>query len=240
MNKMLSLLVFVMFLTETTSILLSSGGGGGKKSPHLLDPRDTAILLIDHQSGLVQTVQDIPVADIRVNVKVLAELGVLAKIPIITTASEPKGPNGPLIPEIAEAAPNATFVPRTGEISAWEKDTFVAAVRATGKSTLVMAGIWTSVCVAFPALQALADGYTVYAVVDASGDFSQMSSLATQLRLQQAGVILTSTGAMLAEIQRTWRRPDAQQYADLFAQLNPHYRAVIETYNGAQAVATGH
>jgi nicotinamidase-related amidase len=205
-----------------------------KPKPHLLNPNDVAILLIDHQSGLLETVQDMPIRDLRINVGVLAKLADLANLPLITTASVPTGPNGPLIPEISEGA-NATYVARTGEVSAWEKAEFVQAVKATGKKTLVMAGIWTSVCVAFPAIQAIADGYTVYAVVDASGDVSAISSAATQMRMAQIGVVLTTTNALVAEVQRTWRRPDAQQYADLYAEFNVHYGTVIESYNGAQA-----
>jgi nicotinamidase-related amidase len=108
--------------TSKTSVLPSGGGKG------LLDPSDVAILLLDHQSGLFQTVKDIPVADLRRNTAALAKLATLFKIPVITTASEPNGPNGPLMPEIAEAAPHAVFVPRKGEVSAWDSEDFVAAV----------------------------------------------------------------------------------------------------------------
>jgi hypothetical protein len=103
----------------------------------------------------------------------------LMKIPIITTASVPNGPNGPLMPEIHQNAPDATYVPRKGEISAWDNEDFVKTVRKTGRKTLIIAGVWTSVCVTFPALQAKAEGYKVYAVMDASGDPSEMASRIT-------------------------------------------------------------
>jgi nicotinamidase-related amidase len=137
--------------------------------PKLFDPKDTVILLLDHQTGLFQTVKDITIQELRTNTAVLAKLATLAKIPVITTASEPSGPNGPLMPEIQQFAPTATYVARKGEISAWENPDFVRTVRATGKKTLIIGGVWTSVCVAFPAIQAKAEGYTVYAVIDASG-----------------------------------------------------------------------
>lgn len=127
----------------------------------LFDPKDVAILLLDHQTGLFQTVKDIPIQELRTNTSVLAKLAALASIPVITTASEPSGPNGPLMPEIHEFAPNATYVPRKGEVSAWDNEDFIKTVRATGKKTLIMAGVWTSVCVAFPALQAKAEGFNV-------------------------------------------------------------------------------
>ena len=129
----------------------------------LIDPADTVILLLDHQTGLFQTVKDISVAELRTNTVVLMKVAKLMKIPVITTASVPDGPNGPLMPEIQQYAPDATYVPRKGEISAWDNEDFVKTVRKTGKKTLIIAGVWTSVCVAFPALQAKAEGYKVYA-----------------------------------------------------------------------------
>jgi nicotinamidase-related amidase len=155
----------------------------------LLDPHDAVLLLLDHQTGLFQTVKDVPVDDLRRNTVVLAKIAELGKLPIITTASEPNGPNGPLMPELAEVAPSARYVARKGEVSAWDNADFVAAVEATGRKTLIMAGVWTSVCVAFPALQAHADGYEVYFVMDASGDPSEMASRTTLARLTQAGII---------------------------------------------------
>lgn len=95
-----------------------------------------------------------------------------------------------------------------------------------------MAGIWTSVCVTFPAVQAVGEGYKVYAVVDASGDPTSMVSMTSQLRMQQAGVILTSTNAVISELQRTWHRPDAAQYAALYAEAVPNYQLLIESFNG--------
>jgi nicotinamidase-related amidase len=205
--------------------------------PKLFDANDTVILLLDHQTGLFQTVKDITLQELRANTAVLAKLGTLGKIPVITTASEPSGPNGPLMPEIHQLAPAATFVPRKGEISAWDNADFVKTVRATGRKTLIIAGVWTSVCVAFPAIQAKADGYTVYAVIDASGDMSQMASQAALDRMTQAGIIPVTTNVVVTEVQRTWNRPDAARYAELYGEFAPHYRAVIESYEKAQEAA---
>jgi nicotinamidase-related amidase len=203
----------------------------------LLDPSDTVVLLLDHQTGLFQTVKDIPVADLRANTVALAKIAELAKAPIITTASEPNGPNGPLMPELSQAAPSARYVARKGEVSAWDNADFVAAVEATGRKTLVMAGVWTSVCVAFPALQAQADGYKVYAVIDASGDPSEMASRTTLARLAQAGIIPVTTNAVLGEFQRTWNRPDAARWGAIYNELVPNYRAAAESYQRAQEAA---
>jgi len=205
--------------------------------PKLFDPKDIVILLLDHQTGLFQTVKDITIQELRTNTAALAKLATLARIPVITTASEPNGPNGPLMPEIRQFAPGATYVARKGEISAWDNADFVRTVRATGKKTLIIAGVWTSVCVAFPAIQAKADGYTVYAVIDASGDMSLMASQAALDRMTQAGIIPVTTNVIVTEVQRTWARPDAAQYADLYGEFAPHYRAVIESFNKAQDAA---
>src|ERR687891_1923619 len=101
--------------------------GGGKG---LLDPTDTVLLLLDHQTGLFQVVKDISVAELRANTIMLAKLATLLKIPVITTASEPNGPNGPLMPEIHQFAPDAVYVPRKGEVNAWDNEDFVQTVRA--------------------------------------------------------------------------------------------------------------
>jgi nicotinamidase-related amidase len=212
--------------------VLASGGGA-----MLLDPADTVVLLLDHQSGLFQTVKDIAVADLRRNVAMIARLCSLLKIPVITTASEPAGTNGPLMPEIHELAPHAVYVPRKGEVNAWDNDDFVGEVRSTDRRTLVMAGVWTSVCVMFPALDARAAGYEVYAVIDASGDPSEMASRVSLARFVQGGVKPTTTNALLSELHRTWARPEAADLAQLYGLVAPNYAAVMESYTRAQQAA---
>jgi nicotinamidase-related amidase len=219
-------------MSSQKSSVLSTGGGAA-----LIDPADTVVLLLDHQSGLFQTVKDIPVADLRRNVEMIAKLCTLLKIPVITTASEPAGSNGPLMPEIHQYAPHAVYVPRKGEVNAWDNEDFVAQVRSTGRKTLVMAGVWTSVCVMFPALDAIAAGFNVYAVIDASGDPSEMASRVSVARFVQGGVKPTSTNALLSEMHRTWARPEAAELAKLYALAAPNYAAVMESYVRAQQAA---
>src|ERR1700752_2437127 len=214
------------------SSVLSTGGGKA-----LINPADALILLLDHQTGLFQTVKDISVMELRANTTALAKLGALLKLPVITTTSVPDGPNGPPMPELQEAAPHAHYVPRHGEVNAWDNEAFVKAVRDTGKKTLIMAGVWTSVCVMFPALDATAAGFKVYAVMDASGDPSEMVSRTTLARFVQAGEIPTSANAVICEVHRTWNRSDATQLAELYTMVSPSYRAVMESYQKAQEVA---
>jgi nicotinamidase-related amidase len=214
------------------SSVLSTGGGRA-----LINPADTAMLLLDHQTGLFQTVKDIGVMELRANTTALAKLTELLKLPLITTTSVPDGPNGPQMPELKEAAPHAHYVPRHGEVNAWDNEAFVKAVRDTGKKTLIMAGVWTSVCVMFPALDATAAGFKVYAVMDASGDPSEMASRTTLARFVQGGVVPTTANAVICEIHRTWNRPEAAELAQLYTMVAPNYRAVMESYQMAQQAA---
>ena len=205
-----------------------------------IDPDNVAMLLIDHQSGLFQTVKDMPMTELRANAVTLAKIASLAKIPVITTASVPQGPNGPLIPEIHEAAPHAKYVARKGEINAWDNEEFVAAVEATGKKQLIIAGTITSVCMAFPSISAVNAGYQVFAVIDASGTYSKMAQEVTLARVVQAGVVPMDTAAVCGEVQRTWNRPDAQQWAEAYSAVFPHYQLLIESYLKAQQVVNEH
>lgn len=202
----------------------------------VIDPNDAVMLLIDHQSGLFQTVGDMPMPELRARAAALAKIASLSKIPVITTASVPQGPNGPLIPEIHENAPHASYVARKGEINAWDNPDFVAAVKATGRRTLIIAGTLTSVCMAFPAISAVHDGYKVFAVVDASGTYSKMAQEITLARVVQAGVVPMDTAAVASELQQTWNRPDAQEWAAVYTKIFPAYQLLIESYLKAQDV----
>ncbi|HDL8053600.1 TPA: isochorismatase family protein [Yersinia enterocolitica] len=202
----------------------------------IIDPTNVAMLLIDHQSGLFQTVHDMPFTTLRRLAVALAKIATLAKIPVITTASVPQGPNGPLIPEIHEYAPHAQYVARKGEINAWDNPDFVAAVKATGKKQLIIAGTITSVCMAFPAIAAVADGYQVFAVIDASGTYSKMAEEITLARVMQAGVVPIDVAGVAAELQKTWNRKDAAEWAQAYTGIFPNYQLLIESYTKAQDV----
>lgn len=210
----------------------------GKKP--IIDPDDSVMLLIDHQSGLFQTVADMPMPALRNHAAALASMATLCKMPVITTASVPQGPNGPLIPEIHDNAPHAKYVARKGEINAWDNPDFVKAVKATGRKTLIIAGTITSVCMAFPAIAAVHEGYKVFAVVDASGTYSKMAQEITLARIVQAGVVPMDTAAVASELQRTWHRDDAQEWANIYTKIFPAYQLLIESYLKAQQVERGH
>ncbi len=203
----------------------------------MIDPNDAVMLLIDHQSGLFQLVEDIELPKLRSNVTALAKLAYLAKIPTFTTASVPDGPNGPLIPEIHQYNPDAVYIPRTGQINAWDNPPWVEAIKKTGRKTLLIAGTLTSVCMAFPALSAVVAGYKVFTIIDASGNWSKMATDITLARVTQAGAMPIDTFAVLGELMSTWNRPDAMEFAQIMIdQLLPPYRALNESYEKAQSV----
>lgn len=209
------------------------------KSAGLIDPDDAVLLLIDHQSGLFQVVNDQAYQQVRANTVALARLAGLTGLPVVTTASVPDGPNGPLIPEIHEHAPKAQYVARSGEVNAWDVAGFREAVAATGRSTLIIAGVITSVCLAEPALSALADGYRVFGVVDASGTYSKLSQELAVARMSQAGVVPIDTVATISEVQKTWNRPEAAEFAGIHGSVMTNYQLLVESYQRAQAEATG-
>lgn len=208
-----------------------------KVNKWMIDPQDAIMLLIDHQSGLFQLVRDIELPVLRSHVTALAKISHLAKIPTFTTASVPDGPNGPLIPEIHQYNPDAVYIPRTGQINAWDNPPWLEAIKKTKRKTLLIAGTLTSVCMAFPALCGVTEGYKVFSIVDASGNWSKMATDITLARVVQAGAIPIDTFAVLGEIMSTWNRSDAMDFAEImFAHIVPGYRALIESYDKAQNV----
>ena len=115
-----------------------------------LDKDNAAVLLVDHQTGLLSLVRDIDPDKFKNNVLALAALAKYFNLPTILTTSFEQGPNGPLVPELVEMFPDAPFIARPGQINAWDNQDFVDAVKATGKKQLIIAGVVTEVCVAFP------------------------------------------------------------------------------------------
>lgn len=203
----------------------------------MIDPDDAVLLLIDHQSGLFQLVKDMDMTTLRQNVIALAKVSRLTKTPTFTTASVPDGPNGPLMPEIHQINPEAVYIPRTGQINAWDNPKWVEAIENTGRKTLLIAGTLTSVCMAFPTLSALAAGYKVFTIIDASGNWSKMATDITLARVMQAGAMPIDTYAVLAEIMSTWNRADAMEFATIMVDhIVPRYRLLMESYDKAQSV----
>lgn len=192
---------------------------------------DSALLLIDHQSGIMQLVHDYSPAEFRSNVLALAKIGKVFELPTVITSSYESGPNGPLMQEILDIHHDAPVIRRPGQISAWDNDEFVAAVKATGKKKLIMAGVTTDVCLAFPAMQAASEGFEVYGVIDASGahDFATQS-MAVQ-RLVTHGVTPVTWLMVAAELQRDWRNDTAEGTGKVFHEHLLNYGMLIDNFN---------
>jgi nicotinamidase-related amidase len=194
-----------------------------------LSKDDAAVLFVDHQTGLVSLVQDIAPDAFCNNVLALADVAAFFKLPTILTTTFENGPNGPLVPELKKLFPNAPYIARLGEINAWDNEDLVAAVKKTGRKQLIIAGIVTDVCVAFPTLSALEAGYEVFVVTDASGAFNEMSRYSAWSRMANAGAQLMSWLSVANELQRDWRN-DPEGFGRLFSAHVPVYRNLTESY----------
>ena len=194
-----------------------------------LDKHNAAVLLVDHQTGLLSLVRDIDPDKFKNNVLALSDLANYFKLPTILTTSFEDGPNGPLVPELVQAHPKAPFIPRPGQINAWDNEDFVKAVKATGKKQLIVAGVVTEVCVSFPVLSALEEGYDVFVITDASGTFNEMTQKAAWSRMEQAGAQLLTWFGAACELHRDWRN-DIEGLGTLFSNHIPDYRNLITSY----------
>ncbi|DAZ96470.1 TPA: hypothetical protein N0F65_008337 [Lagenidium giganteum] len=143
--------------------------------------------------------------------------------------SQCSSPNGPIMPELVKMFPDAPFIARPGQINAWDNEEFVAAVRATGKKQLIIAGVVTEVCVAFPALSALAADYDVFVIIDASGTFDEITRQASIDRMLAAGAQTMTWFAAACELHRDWRK-DMQGLGALFGKYISDYQNLMTSY----------
>ena len=199
-----------------------------------LSKDDAVLLLVDHQSGLISLVQDFSPDDFKNSVIALADIGKFFKLPTILTTSFDEGPNGLLVPELIERFPDAPFIHRPGQINAWDNEDFVKAIKDTGRKQLIIAGVVTDVCVAFPALSAIEAGYDVFVVTDASGTFNTTVQQAAWQRMSAAGVQLMNWFSIACELHRDWRN-DMQGLGNLLSNHLPNYRNLMTSFNMLQA-----
>lgn len=173
---------------------------------HMLTPENAALIIIDFQPVQVGSIVTMNKRLLVKNVTALARTARLYGLPIVlSTVNVATGRNMPTIHQITDVLPDVPPIDRTA-INAWEDDDFVAAVKATGRSKLVMVALWTEVCLVFPALDALRAGYEVYAVVDAVAGTSEAAHQAGLDRLIQAGAVPVSWIQFACELQRDWAR----------------------------------
>lgn len=187
---------------------------------------NSALLLIDHQVGTMQLIKNI---DRQLAIKqsiALAKMAKILNLPTVITSSQEDQAQGPILPEIGEILPtaHAARIKRPGVVNAWAYPAFREAVLATGRKNLIMAGVTTDVCLIFPAIDAAVEGFAVQAVMDASGSPSELSEEFSRQRMHDAGVVLTATNTLMAEIAQDWSTPNGQQligllFSDVFPAL---------------------
>ncbi|MFG2948296.1 hydrolase [Streptomyces adustus] len=175
-----------------------------KRRPHWdpISAKDSVLVLIDHQPSLIAGVGSHPSTTVINNVAGLSKTAKLFGVPTILT-SVLSGRGGKLLPQITDVFPGQKVYDRTA-INAWEDDAVREAIRRTGARKIVIAALWTEICLTFPALSALDEGYQVYAVTDASGGISPESHDMAVRRLEQAGVVPITWTAVGGELQRDW------------------------------------
>jgi nicotinamidase-related amidase len=173
----------------------------------LLNPQNSALILIDFQPQMTFGVANIDRQALFNNVILLAKAAKIFNVPTILTTVETKSFSGNMWPQLLDIFPDQEPVERSS-MNSWEDAKLVAAVAATGRTKLIMAALWTEVCLTFPALEALQAGYEVYAVEDASGGTSIAAHNAAMRRIEQAGVVPVTALQVLLEYQRDWARKD--------------------------------
>lgn len=181
---------------------------------------NTALLLIDHQVGTMQLIKNLPLDRVRRNTIALAKAAKVLGMPVVLTSSQEDRVQGPLIPELAEVLPAAfeRRIKRAGIVNAWTDANFRNAVAATKRTNLVMAGVTTDVCLVFPSISAAREGYGVQAVLDASGSPFELSEETSRRRMHGAGVVLTATNTVIAELAQDWSTPEGTRLIGLLFQ----------------------
>jgi len=174
---------------------------------------NAAMLLIDHQQGTIKLARNLPYAEIVQNTRALARTAVETGMPLILTSSMETNFQGLLLDDIQKIAPEAydKRIKRPGIVDAWEYEDFKKAVEATGKKKLIMAGLTNDVCIVYPAISAVEDGYEVQVVVDAGGSPTTLADETCLRRMEKHGVTLTSTNQVMAELAVSWSEDFGQK-----------------------------
>ena len=182
-------------------------------------PENAAMLLIDHQEGTISWTGSHDIAEIKKNALNLAKIAVAVGMPLVLTSSMENNVQGPLLPDLETIAPEAFAkrVKRGGIVNAMHDANFSNAVKATGRKKVFVAGITTEVCVVFPVLQLLDEGYEVQVVSDASASYTKIGDDAALRRMEQAGAVITSTAQVISELAVDWTTPQGQALSKLFA-----------------------
>lgn len=188
-----------------------------------LTPENAALILVDHQTGLMTFTPSVDPLRLKNNVVALAKIGKRFNLPTILTTSWPDGPNGPTIPEVREIFPTNEIIDRD-TVKFWDHKPSVEAVRKTGRNKLIIAAIDTTTCLSFAAIYGVQNGYDVYAVIDASATFTNLDEQVAITRMAHAGVVVTTWVPVLAELANNTVK-NGVHIADLLAAHTGSYNA---------------
>ncbi|MFB2898268.1 isochorismatase family protein [Aerosakkonemataceae cyanobacterium BLCC-F50] len=187
---------------------------------------NAAMLLIDHQQGTIKLARNLPREEIVKNTRALARTAVETGMPLVLTTSMENHFQGLLLEDLQEIAPEAydKRIKRPGVVDCWEYEEYKEAVVATGRKKLIMAGLTNDVCIVYPAISAVEDGFEVQVVVDAGGSPSTLADETALRRMEKHGVTLTSTNQLMAELANSWSEGVGQKiqtimYQEILAQL---------------------
>jgi nicotinamidase-related amidase len=186
-------------------------------------PETSALVLIDYQVGTLQLVKNHQ-SDVALrNAVNLAKAARAFDIPVVLTSSQEDQIQGPVPPSLQHVLPKAfaARIKRVGIVNAWSDASFRKAVKDTGRKQLIMGGITTDICLVFPSISAVEDGFEVQAVMDASGSPFDISEDMARRRMERAGVWLTATNTMIAELVQDWSTPQGQLLVQLLVASAP-------------------
>lgn len=203
-----------------------STSGKDYKMSGQFTPDNSALVLIDHQVGTLQFVYTMSPDESLRNAVMLAKAAKAYGMPLVLTTSQEDHIQGPTSPALQQALPEAynNRVKRAGIVNAWADPNFSAAVRATGRKKLIMAAVTTDICLIFPAISAVQEGFDVLAVLDASGSSYEVQETLARQRMERAGVALTTTNTVIAELVQDWSTPQGSELIQLLIATVPTTR----------------
>jgi nicotinamidase-related amidase len=190
-------------------------------------PENSALALIDYQVGTLQLIRTSSSDLCLRNAVTLASAANALKMPVVLTSSQEDRIQGPISPALQKVLPDAfkARVKRQGIVNAWGDPNFSAAIAATGRKNIIMGGVTTDICLVFPSISAVQEGYNVLAVMDAGGSSYEIQEELAQRRMMHAGVVLTTTNTMLAELVQNWATPAGTELIPLLLGSAPMMRA---------------
>ncbi len=190
-------------------------------------PENSALVLVDYQVGTLQLIRNNSSDQSLRNAVMLAKAAKAYGMPIVLTTSQEDHIQGPLAPALQHISPEAykNRVKRVGIVNAWADPKFSAAVEATGRKKLIMGGVTTDICLIFPSISAVQAGFDVQAVMDASGSSYEMQEEMSRRRMERAGVVLTTTNTIIAELVQGWSSPQGSELVMLLVATAPMMQA---------------